>query len=35
MECLHGTKFLDPDSDVDRNLDNFRPCKWGKRESCD
>ena len=25
--CLHGTKFLDPDCDLDPDLDYFAPCK--------
>ena len=29
IECLHGTKFLNPDEDLDHDLDNFAPCKWG------
>ena len=29
IECLQKTKFLDPDSDLDRDLDNFALCKWG------
>ena len=24
---LHGTKFLDPDRNLERDLDNFAPCK--------
>ena len=32
IECLHGTKFLDPDSDLDCDLDNFGPCKRGIRQ---
>ena len=31
IECLHGTKFLDPDRYLDRDLDNFAPCKRGIR----
>ena len=27
MECLHGTKFIVPDRGLDRDLDNFAPCK--------
>ena len=27
----HGTKFLDPDHYLDRDLDNFVPCKLGIR----
>ena len=25
--CLHGTKYLDLDCDLDHDLDNFAPCK--------
>ena len=27
--CLHGTKFLDQESDLDCDLDNFATCKLG------
>ena len=27
IECLHGTKVLDPDGDLDCDLDNFAPCR--------
>ena len=27
--CLHGTKFLDLDRNLDSDLDNFAPCKQG------
>ena len=27
MECLHGTKFCDPDRNVDRDPDKFAPHK--------
>ena len=26
IECLHGTKFLDPDCNLHRHLDNFAQC---------
>ena len=29
MKCLHGTKSLDLDIYLDRDLDNFGPCKRG------
>ena len=29
IECLHGTKFLNPDNNLDRDLDNFAQCKRG------
>ena len=30
MECLHRTKFLDPDSNLIRDLENVAPYKCGK-----
>ena len=29
IECLQGTKFLNPDRYLDRDLDHFAPCKQG------
>ena len=26
IECLHRTKFIDPDRNLDSELDNFAPC---------
>ena len=33
IECLHGRNFFDPDEDLDRNPDNFAPCKRGKNKN--
>ena len=29
IECLHATKIIDPDYNLDCDLDNFTLCKWG------
>ena len=29
IKCLHGTKFLNPDLNLDCDSDSFTPCKWG------
>ena len=31
IQCLHGKKILDPDHYLDRDLDNFAPCKHSIR----
>ena len=34
IECLHGTKYLDLDCDLDHDPDNFAPSKCGISCSC-